>query len=200
GGGRGEVGGGNADMEEMYRRVFDLREALGRAEQMAAVGQTAANVAHQIGTPLNLISGYVQMLLADVPHDARTRRRLEMVQRQIGQVTEIVRGLLDRARRQSPREVIEPVRLVGRVLEIAQPRLDRGKIAVTVEAPPGLPSIEADTVQLELALLNLVTNAIDAMPQGGNLAMTLTPAAGGIRLQVADSGPGVPESLLPRIF
>ena len=190
----------NADMEEMYRRVFDLREALGRAEQMAAVGQTAANVAHQIGTPLNLISGYVQMLLADVPHDARTRRRLEMVQRQIGQVTEIVRGLLDRARRQSPREVIEPVRLVGRVLEIAQPRLDRGKIAVTVEAPPGLPSIEADTVQLELALLNLVTNAIDAMPQGGNLAMTLTPAAGGIRLQVADSGPGVPESLLPRIF
>jgi len=190
----------NADMEEMYRRVFDLREALGRAEQMAAVGQTAANVAHQIGTPLNLISGYVQMLLADVPHDARTRRRLEMVQRQIGQVTEIVRGLLDRARRQSPREVIEPVRLVGRVLEIAQPRLDRGKIAVKVEAPPGLPSIEADTVQLELALLNLVTNAIDAMPQGGNLAMTLTPAAGGIRLQVADSGPGVPESLLPRIF
>jgi two-component system, NtrC family, sensor kinase len=190
----------NADMEEMYRRVFDLREALGRAEQMAAIGQTAANVAHQIGTPLNLISGYVQMLLADVPHDARTRRRLEMVQRQIGQVTEIVRGLLDRARRQSPTEMIEPARLVERVLEIAQPRLDRGKIAVTVNAPPALPRIEADTVQLELALLNLVTNAIDAMPSGGSLTMSLAPADNGIRLEVADSGPGVPDSLLPRIF
>jgi len=190
----------NADMEDMYRRVFDLREALGRAEQMAAIGQTAANVAHQIGTPLNLISGYVQMLLADVPHDARTRRRLEMVQRQIGQVTEIVRGLLDRARRQSPREMIEPVRLVERVLEIAQPRLDRGRIAVTVDAPPPLPRIEADAVQLELALLNLVTNAIDAMPGGGTLTMSLSPTDNGIRLEVADTGPGIPESLLPRIF
>ena len=54
----------NADMEEMYQRVFDLREALAKAEQLAAVGQAAANVAHQVGTPLNLVSGYVQMLLA----------------------------------------------------------------------------------------------------------------------------------------
>ena len=89
----------NAEVEEMYQRVFDLREALAKAEQLAAVGQAAANVAHQVGTPLNLVSGYVQMLLSDPSLDTRTRRRLEMMQRQIEQVTCAVRGLLDRARR-----------------------------------------------------------------------------------------------------
>jgi two-component system, NtrC family, sensor kinase len=190
----------NSEMEEMYRRIFDLREALGRAEQMAAVGQTAANVAHQIGTPLNLISGYVQMLLADNSIDARTRRRLEMVERQIGQVAGAVRGLLDRSRYSSPRESLEPHRLIDRVLEIAQPRLDRNRVAVTVNASQDLPHIEADAVQLELALLNLVTNAIDAMPEAGALTVRLSPTAGGIRLEIADNGTGVPASLLPRIF
>jgi two-component system, NtrC family, sensor kinase len=190
----------NSEVEEMYRRVFDLREALGRAEQMAAVGQTAANVAHQIGTPLNLISGYVQILLADNAIDARTRRRLEMVERQIGQVAGAVRGLLDRSRYSSPRETLEPRRLIERVLEIAQPRIDRNRVRVTVTAADGLPKIEADTVQLELALLNLVTNAIDAMSDAGALTVTLSPTAAGVRLEIADNGSGVPESLLPRIF
>ena len=170
----------NADIEDMYRRVFDLREALGRAEQMAAIGQTAANVAHQIGTPLNLISGYVQMLLADAPHDARTRRRLEMVQRQIGQVTRacaacsIARAGSRRARRSSRHALIE------RVLEIAQPRLDRGTDRRDGRgAAPRCRGIEADAVQLELALLNLVTNAIDAMPDGGAPGVSLVSAGTG---------------------
>ena len=62
----------NQELVDSYQRVFALREALGRAEQMAAVGQMAASVAHQVGTPLNLISGYVQMLQQDAAVDART--------------------------------------------------------------------------------------------------------------------------------
>ena len=100
----------NAEVEEMYQRVFDLREALAKAEQLAAVGQAAANVAHQVGTPLNLVSGYVQVLLSDPSLDTRTRRRLEMMQRQIEQVTGAVRGLLDRARRTVQRAQVEPRR------------------------------------------------------------------------------------------
>ncbi len=166
----------NAEIEEMYQRVFDLREALAKAEQLAAVGQAAANVAHQVGTPLNLVSGYVQVLLSDPSLDTRTRRRLEMMQRQIEQVTRRVRGLLDRARRTVQRAKVEPAALIDRVLEIAQPRLDRNHVAVAVNAAPELPHIEADSVQLELALLNLVTNAIDAMVEGGSLTVTLVAA------------------------
>jgi signal transduction histidine kinase len=190
----------NAQVEDMYRRVFDLREALAKAEQLAAVGQAAANVAHQVGTPLNLVSGYVQVLLAEPALDDRTRRRLETMQRQIEQVTSAVRGLLDRARRTVQKEQIDPAALIDRVIEIAQPRLDRSRVSLSVGAAPGLPRIEADAVQLELALLNLVTNAIDAMPDGGSLDLRLTPAGTGVRLEVADSGPGIPEAMLTSIF
>jgi signal transduction histidine kinase len=190
----------NADVEEMYQRVFDLREALAKAEQLAAVGQAAANVAHQVGTPLNLVSGYVQILLSDASLDTRTRRRLEMMQRQIEQVTGAVRSLLDRARRTVQRIEVEPSALIDRVLEIAQPRLDRNHVTVEVHVEPGLPKIEADTVQLELALLNLVTNAIDAMVEGGKLTLTLSRIGDSIRLEVGDSGPGVPEGLIHTIF
>jgi signal transduction histidine kinase len=190
----------NAEVEEMYRRVFDLREALSKAEQLAAVGQAAANVAHQVGTPLNLVSGYVQVLLADPSLDTRTRRRLEMMQRQIGQVTGAVRGLLDRARRNVQRAFVTPEALIERVLEIAQPRLDRNHVTVQVDVAPGLPSIEADAVQLELALLNLVTNAIDAMGEGGTLSLKLAQRGTGVRLEVIDSGPGIPEPLIGKIF
>jgi two-component system NtrC family sensor kinase len=123
-----------------------------------------------------------------------------MMQRQIEQVTLAVRGLLDRARRTVQRAKVEPAALIDRVLEIAQPRLDRNHVAVAVKAAPQLPHIEADSVQLELALLNLITNAIDAMVEGGSLTVTLTPLDDGVRLEVADSGPGVPEALLPTIF
>ena len=157
----------NAEVQEMYQRVFDLREALGKAEQLAAVGQAAANVAHQVGTPLNLVSGYVQILLTEPSVDTKTRRRLETIQRQIEQVTGAVRGLLDRARRNVQRAQVEPAALIERVLEIAQPRLDRNHVTAQVLAAPGLPSIDADAVQLELALLNLVTNAVDAMGTAG---------------------------------
>ena len=190
----------SSEVEEMSKRIFDLREALSHAERMAAVGQAAANVAHQVGTPLNLVSGYVQMLLADPAPDTRTRRRLEMMQRQIEQVAGAVRGLLDRARRPIPRERSAPAPLMNRVLEIAQPRLERNRVVVSVKNEPDLPFIEADVVQLELALLNLVTNALDAMGDHGTLSVSLLRSPRGVRIDVADSGPGVPDALLPTIF
>ena len=190
----------NADMEEMYRRVLDLREALGRAERMAAIGQTAANVAHQIGTPLNLISGYVQMLLAETGLEPRTRERLDIIQRQIDHVATSVRGLLDRARRPAAHELIEPARLIERVMEIARPRLERSAVTLDADVDCGVTPIDADVVQLELALLNLVTNAIDAMPDGGRLSIVLRAQPDSVRLTVGDTGPGIAADVLQRIF
>ena len=85
----------NEELVETYQRVFALREAVARNEQLAAVGQMAASVAHQVGTPLNLISGYVQMLQEDAAAEPRTSRRLEIVQEQIDKVSTVVRTLLD---------------------------------------------------------------------------------------------------------
>ncbi len=119
-----ELRASNAELVNSYQRVFALREALARAEQMAAVGQTAASVAHQIGTPLNLISGYVQMLMEEAGENSRMSRRLEIVQEQILKVTTIVRTMLDHARRTMPRQPTSVAQMVERVCEVARPKLD----------------------------------------------------------------------------
>lgn len=190
----------NEELVESYRRVFVLREALARADQMAAVGHMAAAVAHQVGTPLNLISGYVQMIREDASGDARATRRLEIVQEQIAKVTSIVRAMLDHARRPTPKERTDLAELLQRVCDVAQPTLDTlgVRLDLTVDAAP---PVMADAVQLELALLNLVTNSLDAMPSGGLMSISLGSVDGGhARIEVADTGTGIAPELLPRIF
>jgi signal transduction histidine kinase len=190
----------NAELVESYQRVFGLREALARAEQMAAVGQTAASVAHQVGTPLNLISGYVQILREESGQDARIERRLGIVQEQIDKVATIVRTMLDHARRPVPRHPTSAAQMVERVCEVARPKLGALGVRLDLSVGPDVPMVDADAVALELALLNLITNSLDAMPEGGSLAVTVAATEAGVRIEVADTGTGIAPELLPRVF
>jgi signal transduction histidine kinase len=190
----------NVELRESYERVFGLREALARADQMAAVGNMAASVAHQIGTPLNLISGYVQVIREEEGPSSRVTRRLEIVQEQIARVTSIVRTLLDRARRPASKVPTDVGLLVQRVCEVARPKLEAASVRLDLDIVP-VATVMADPVQLELALLNLVTNGLDAMPRGGAMAITVAQSErGGVRVLVGDTGVGIAPDLLPRVF
>jgi signal transduction histidine kinase len=149
---------------------------------------------------LNLISGYVQMLMEEEGEDSRAARRLQIIQDQIAKVTTIVRTMMDHARRPSPREVTDPTSLVERVCEVARPTLDAAHVKLDLHVEAGLPPIAADAVQLELALLNLIANSLDAMPAGGCLSIRLEAADDGVRIQITDTGSGIAADLLPRIF
>lgn len=190
----------NEELVESYQRVFGLREALGRAEQLAAVGQMAASVAHQVGTPLNLISGYVQMLQQDASCDPRSARRLAIVQEQIAKVTTVVRTLLDHSRRPGNRGPAALGPVLSRVADVARPKLHASGINLTLDMPANLPVIWADSEELELAMLNLVTNSLDAMPSGGALSIQARSQDGRVRIEISDTGTGISEELLPRIF
>lgn len=191
----------NARLVESYQRVLGLRGALARAEQLAALGQMAANVAHQIGTPLNLVSGYVQLLAQEAPADTRTLDRLRTIEVQIRKVIDAVRTMLDSSRRPGlQREMVDVAALVEQVCELSRPALHAAQVDVEVKKDAPLPPVQADPVQLELALLNLVSNSLDAMPGGGRIIITLAPEAEGIRVSVADTGTGIPAEMLSRIF
>lgn len=189
----------NEQLERSYESIAHLQQAASRAQELAAVGQTVANVAHQIGTPLNLVSGHVQLLLQETT-DPVLLRRLQIVQEQVEKVTATVRDLLERAR---PRREPRPTNLavvLRRLGDAVRARLSAAGITLDVDTPPGLPDITADETQLELALVNLVTNAADAMPGGGRLALALTPVEHGVRLQVSDTGSGIAPDILPHVF
>jgi two-component system, NtrC family, sensor kinase len=190
----------NIQIAESYQRTLALRETLGRSERMAAVGQVAARVAHQVGTPLNLISGYIQMIREEWRADTQTTQRLQIVDAQIQQVTRILRTLLDEARQPSIRDVTSIEDVVAHVCELATPSLARTGVTLQVSLTGALPPIAADRVQLELALLNLVSNALDAMPGGGVLRVSTTSADSEVTIVLSDSGAGIPPELLPRVF
>jgi two-component system, NtrC family, sensor kinase len=190
----------NAQLAASQHQMFALRESLARAERVAALGQVAANVAHQAGTPLNLVSGYVQMIRDDPATDERTRSRLKTVDQQIQQVTRVLRTMLDHARQPAGLTSTTITEVIDRVRDIASPRLALARIDLDITVAAGLPPLDADATQLEMALLNLVTNAIHVMPDGGRLSIAAGAAPDGIRLEVSDTGPGIPANIIDRAF
>ena len=190
----------NQALEESYERVLALREALGRAERLAAVGQMAAAVAHEVGTPLNLVSGYVQMLREDERADARARERLAIIDDQVRRVTSVLRTLLDHARHPVPRVPVSMREIVERACDIARPALARAGVTLDLSIGRDLPQVVADATQIELALLTLLNNAHDAMPGGGRVTIDIRPAPGGIAIEVRDTGGGIAPEILPRLF
>ncbi len=195
-----ELRASNAARIESYDRILGLREALARSEQLAAVGQTAASVAHQVGTPLNLVSGYVQMLLAEPGLQPEVVRRLQIVQDQIGKVADVVRGLLDRARPPAEAQPIDLRDLLERVRALATPRFEASDVRLVVSVEPGVPNLVGNGTDLELAILNLITNAIDATPAGGEVRLAARTVGDRLHVTVTDTGQGIASDLLARIF
>jgi two-component system, NtrC family, sensor kinase len=178
-----------------------LSEELARAGRLAALGQAAANMAHQIGTPLNLISTHVQLLIQSTPPAAESIERLKAIQDQVGKVTAVVRTALDSLRPSAvPHERADLGVLVKRVCQMARPMLEDAGVELEVVTPHQPSQLMADPVQLELALLNLLTNSVDAMPGGGRLTIRLERAAARLRLAIEDTGTGIPPELLGHIF
>jgi signal transduction histidine kinase len=189
----------NRELLEMYQQMFQLREELGRAQQLAAVGETTSTVAHQIGTPLNLVSGHIQVLIEEQGPDSPVTRHLQVAEEQIRKVTAIVAGLLDRSRRHLERAPVDLGQLIGRLCTLVQPALERANVRLSYESEPAVP-IDADAAQLELALLNLISNALDAMPDGGRLMIRVASHTDHVSVAVTDTGAGIPAELVGQIF
>ena len=196
-----EVQQRNQQLVESYHRLFALREQLASAEQLASVGQTAANVAHQVGTPLNLISGYVQLLKEELGPSTPHAARLAIIEEQIAKVSTTVRTLLDRSRPVGRKTRTTAGELVSRVVEVMLPNLSAARIVHEIDLSAGDTPILVDATNFELSLLNLMTNAVDAMAKGGTLRIRVVDGpANRVRIEIADTGHGIPDHLLPRIF
>jgi signal transduction histidine kinase len=191
----------NVEIADSHREMALLSEELARAGRLAALGQAAANMAHQIGTPLNLISTHVQLLIQSTPPEADSLDRLKVIQDQIGKVTAVVRAALDSSRPLAvPHERADLVTLVKRVCQMARPMLDEAGVQIDVVTPNQSAELLTDPVQLELALLNLITNSVDAMAPGGKLTVRLDRVDERLHLEIEDTGSGIPPELLAHIF
>lgn len=195
-----------AELRDLNGKLFEARREMGRLERLAAIGEAAAMVAHEVGTPLTSVSGHLQ-LLAEEAQEPHVKERLSVIEMHIERAIAMTQGFLDSARFPAPnRHPIQMNALIHEVLALASPGIGRQRgIQAVTELSPELPEVLADGNQLRQVLLNLVTNALDAMPEGGRLSLGTQPVLGAdgmvsIQVQIADTGPGIPLEDLRRIF
>jgi two-component system NtrC family sensor kinase len=190
----------NTQLEEANAALFEIQRELTKFERLAAAGQLAAQFAHEVGTPLNLISGHVQLLAARTD-EAKARERLELISSQIARIERIVRNMLDATRRPQPNwESLDLNALLRRIFEITAPTLATRQVELHTALDEALPLIQADNEQLQQVFINLINNALDAMPQGGELHFTTALAGAAVLVSCRDTGEGIRAELKPRIF
>jgi signal transduction histidine kinase len=188
------------DLEATGVELRRTTERAHAAERLASMGALVAGLAHEVGTPMGVIQGHAKLLEPDVQSDDG-RWRLRTIQEQIARISRIIQGLLNMARPGRTRLIpvtLEPV--LESTLAFLDEKLGRRRIAATLEVP-GDARVSGDPERLQQLFLNLFLNAADAMPEGGELNVTVrTGDEGDLEIRVADTGPGIPESELGRIF
>jgi two-component system sensor histidine kinase HydH len=194
-GGFGVAWGLSRRMQEQQREVL-------RAEQLAAVGQLAASIAHEVRNPLTSIKLLVGAALRGKPAQPLTTEDLHVIHDEVSRLERKVQTLLDFARpNEAVRRPCDLLTIVQRALELVQSRLRQQAVQTNLDLPATPVSVEADPDQLTGVLVNLFLNALDAMPHGGQLSLTLDGAADGqCRLAVADTGPGIAPAVAGRLF
>ncbi|HEU4743913.1 MAG TPA: GAF domain-containing protein [Anaerolineales bacterium] len=193
---------------ELRARMEAQRSAENRlvqAAKLAAVGEMAAAIAHELNNPLTSVTGFAELALSDLPQESETRKDLEIVMREATRARDVVRRLLDFARqsestraRASLNDVVEDVVALSRHL------IHTSGVTLNLELQENLPWVLVDVNQMKQVLLNLIHNALQAMPNGGGLTISSesTSRAGRdwIRIAVQDTGIGIPKPDQTRIF
>ena len=197
---RAELARTVAALRESNRELFQLQRRAVRAERQRLAQHMTARFAHKIGTPLNLLSGHLQLIQASRPGDEELQRKLRLLADQVDKLTASVQDVLDEARR--PRREHAPVRLgslIARIGELLMPALAATGVELRVEADPAS-VVLGDEVQLEQVFLTLFNNAIDAMSEGGVLTVRTTVDGDRVVSEVVDTGVGIDPECLPRVF
>jgi signal transduction histidine kinase/ActR/RegA family two-component response regulator len=189
------------ELERAYRDLRDSQAKLIQAEKLAATGRLAASVAHEINNPLQGISNYLAVISRQMPGDHPLREDLDMVKLGFERISEIVYRL--RAFYRPAEKEMEPTDINGvvkRVLALLGHQLYLGKVEVKRELPEQQLLVLGSAGQLEQVLVNLVVNAQEAMPGGGELMVRTALRENVVQLQVTDTGRGMSEEEMSRLF
>ncbi len=232
--GQDEIGDLTREMNTMTERLAEARhraekemvarvaatEQLRHADRLTTVGQLASGLAHELGTPLYVVSGRARVIASGEVQGDETRQKAEIIVEQAERMTQIIRQLLDFARQRpsqsqlgaTRRAVEDLAKLARKTLDLLEPLASKRQVRLILSHGEPPPSARVDAGQIQQALTNIVVNGIQAMPAGGQLTVTLgheeAPAPGQepgpprpwVTIAVADQGAGMPPEALAHIF
>jgi len=211
----------NAMCAALTRTTLELRvasrsrvtalEQLRHAERLATVGKLAAGIAHELGTPLSIVSGHAQMIAGREVEGPKVIESAEAIDREVGRIARIVKQLLQFARREGPHgTACDAAEVAERSLTLLRPMADKRRVTTTFDGA-GQVRVAIDADSLQQIMTNLIVNALQAMATGGRLHVAVIraramppedrgPAADVVQIDVADDGAGMTADVLARAF
>jgi two-component system NtrC family sensor kinase len=185
---------------EITERMKKERLAI-QAEKLASVGQLTAGVAHELNNPLAVILGFAETLTRSAVPQEQYAEVAVSIEREARRCSMLVKNLLNFSRSHEPgKEPADLAEVIGQALLFVQPLAHLKNMEVTSQLAPGLPPLLMDVNKIQQVIINLCTNAVDAMPKGKTLVVGCGPDISGVKLWVKDEGCGIPADIQKRIF
>jgi two-component system NtrC family sensor kinase len=202
---------------EAVRKETDARiaalEQLRHTERLATLGRLSSGIAHELGTPLNVVSGRAKLIINENLKEEEITECSKIIKEQAERMTKLIRQLLDFARRRAPQKsLVDLKNLSGQVIDMLKPTAENQKVILELLRNGDIPLISIDPFQIQQVLINLVMNGIQAMPDGGHLEIKLHmkcachPSLSGCREQnyvaiyIKDEGNGISENNINHLF
>jgi signal transduction histidine kinase len=204
-----------AETKRQNEAKMQLEEQLSQTEKLATIGQLAAEIAHEVGTPLNVIAGRARSLGKKASDPEAVSKNATIIAEQATRITRIIQRLLDFARRKVgtiERERVNLNEVTLTTMDFLDSKFKAAKVKTSLDRQEGLPPVKGLPDQLQQVLINLLLNAVEAMDDGGRVAvetatetrkrpgLELAPAQPYVRVSIRDSGPGIPEEHRDKIF
>lgn len=197
-----ELGKRVRELRHAYEELKSIQNQLLQAEKMASIGLLASSLAHELDTPLTTISGYCELLSEDV-HDQRLLDRVRIISEQIMKCQKTIRNLLDFSRKSNcEKKPCDVHHLINNTLVLVEHRLKIHKIKLHKTFDETIPPLLVDGNQIQQVILNLVNNAIDALPQGGDMFVEtrLKKETKSVDVVFEDNGTGISGEDQKRVF
>ncbi len=186
-------------VDDITERI-ELESQLSQAEKMSSIGLLAAGVAHEVNTPLAVISSYTQMLAKQLQGDEKRSALLEKITHQTFRASEIVNSLLNFSRTSGTEfRDVDLNKIIHETLALLEHQMKTAHIHMQENLSPGLPFINGNAGKLQQVFLNLFLNAKDAMAQGGTLTIA-TANGDGVKVMISDTGTGIAQEHIQRIY
>ena len=204
-----------AETQRQNDEKIHLEQRLGQTEKLATIGQLAAEIAHEVGTPLNVIAGRARSIQKKAKDPEAVEKNAEIVAEQTARITRIIQRLLDFTRRKvgnTERAMVNLNDLATKTVELLSGQFSSAKVRTKVERADDLPKVAGDSDRLQQVLINLLLNAVQAMPEGGSLAVETKVVKRSrpgletnadqafVACSVSDTGIGIPPEIRDKIF
>lgn len=191
----------NSYRARALRERLRMEQRLLHSEKLVTAGQLAAGIAHEVGTPLNVARGRVELTLSHLGPEHKDSSNQQVAIEQIDRVTRLLQQLLDYVR-PAPASIQDvDLRLTLKtVADLLTAEATKRKVALVVDGGAALPTLRTDPDQVQQIVINLVMNAIDASPSGGQVHLRTKASDRGVAVEIVDAGSGIPREIQQQVF